>query len=198
MFRSALTTRLSLLLLTSGTCFTGCFPGDGAKQSDRSVNRAILFPSYDSTKEQDGLVGSVRRVKTETAKVETKEGQLVEGPLQLLEYDQPTVLRVTGLKILSYPGPDPLVGKEEYKYDSRGNITEMTLRDERGAIVSREAYSYEFDNVGNWTKMTTSLVLFESGQIKREPIESTYRTITYYFDDNIAKIVDSPTPTAPR
>ena len=74
----------------------------------------------------------------------------------------------------------------------------MTLRDDRGAIVTRESYSYEFDNVGNWTKMTTSLVLFENGQIKREPIESTCRTITYYFDDNIAKIVDSPSPSAAR
>lgn len=151
----------------------------------------------DSTKEQDGLVGSVRRVKTESAKVEFKDGQLVEGPLQLLEL---TTYAIKGNRIenVSYPSADPQIGKEEYKYDTRGNITEMTLRDDRGSIVSREAYSYEFDDVGNWTKMVTSLVLFENGQLKREPVENTYRTITYYFDDNIAKIVDSPDPVKPQ
>ena len=67
----------------------------------------------------------------------------------------------------------------------------MTVRDDRGAILSREAYSYEFDKFGNWTKMVTSLVVFENGELKREPIEVTYRTVTYYFDDTIAKIVES-------
>src|SRR5438045_36592 len=68
----------------------------------------------------------------------------------------------------------------------------MTVRDDRGAIVNREAYTYEFDKFGNWTKMVTSLVVFENGALKREPVEVTYRTLTYYFDDNIAKIVDEP------
>jgi len=88
-----------------------------------------------------------------------------------------------------------VVGKEEYKYDQRGNITEMTMRDDRGSIVNREAYSYEFDKFGNWTKMVTSLVVFENGELKREPIEVTYRTVTYYFDDTVAKIVEQPKTT---
>lgn len=147
----------------------------------------------DSTKEQDGLVGSVRRVKTESALVEVKDGELVEGPLQLIEL---TTYAIKGNRIenVSYPSADPQPGKQEYKYDTRGNMTEMTLRDDSGAIVSREAYSYEFDSVGNWTKMVTNLVLFENGRLKSEPIENTYRTITYYFDDNVAKIVDTPQP----
>jgi len=68
----------------------------------------------------------------------------------------------------------------------------MTVRDDRGSILSREAYTYEFDKVGNWTKMLTNLVVFENGELKREPIEVTYRTLTYYFDDAVAKIVDEP------
>ncbi len=68
----------------------------------------------------------------------------------------------------------------------------MTVRDDRGAILNREAYSYEFDRLGNWTKMVTSLVVFENGELKREPVEVTYRTVTYYFDDNVAKIVEEP------
>ncbi|HVF21900.1 MAG TPA: tetratricopeptide repeat protein, partial [Pyrinomonadaceae bacterium] len=145
----------------------------------------------DSTKEQDGLVGSVRRVKTETARIQVKEGRPVEGPPQLVEV---TTYGIKGHRIenTSYPVPGSLAGKEEYKYDEKGNITEMTLRDERGAIVSREAYSYEFDKFGNWTRMVTSLVVFENGELKREPVEVTYRTVTYYFDDNVAKAVEKP------
>jgi len=145
----------------------------------------------DSTKDQDGLVGSVRRVKTETAKIELKEGRSVEGLPQLVEI---TTYGIKGNRVenTSYPIESGPVGKEEYKYDERGNITEMTVRDDRGAIVSREAYSYEFDKVGNWTKMVTNLVVFENGELKREPIEVTYRTLTYYFDDTVAKIVEEP------
>jgi tetratricopeptide (TPR) repeat protein len=147
----------------------------------------------DSTKEQDGLFGSVRRVKTETAKIEIKDGRAVEGPAQLVEV---TTYGIKGNRVenTSYPTGGSLVGKEEYKYDKRGNITEMTLRDDRGAILSREAYSYEFDKFGNWTRMVTSLVVFENGELKHEPIEVTYRTVTYYFDDTVAKAVEEPVP----
>ena len=145
----------------------------------------------DSTKEQDGLLGSVRRVKTETAKIEFKDGRPVEGPPQLVEV---TTYGIKGdrLENTSYPLKGGLVGKEEYKYDERGNITEMTVRDNRDAILSREAYSYEFDKFGNWTKMVTSLLVFENGELKREPVEVTHRTLTYYYDDTVAKIVEQP------
>jgi hypothetical protein len=154
----------------------------------------------DSTKEQDGLVGSVRRVKTETAKIELKDGRPVEGLPQLVEI---TTYGIKGNRVenTSYPIEVGPVGKEEYKYDKQGNITEMTVRDDHGAIVSREAYSYELDKFGNWTKMVTSLVVFENGELKREPIGVTNRTITYYFDDTVAKIVEAPKveePTVPN
>ena len=151
----------------------------------------------DSTKEQDGLVGSVRRVKTETARIEFKDGQPVEGSPQLVEV---TTYGIKGNRIenTSYPIAGSLVGKEEYKYDKRGNIIEMTLRDDRGAILSREAYTYEFDKFGNWTRMVTSLVVFENGALKREPVEITYRTVTYYYDDSVAKAVEAvPKPEEP-
>ena len=156
-----------------------------------NVSTRAAITVLDSTKEQDGLTGSVRRVKTETARIELKDGRPVEGPPQLVEI---TTYGIKGNRIenTSYPIGGSLVGKEEYKSDDRGNITEMTVRDDRGAILSREAYSYEFDKFGNWTKMVTSLVVFENGELKREPTEVTYRTLTYYFDDSIAKIVDAP------
>jgi len=165
---------------------------------DISVSAAVstrpAISVLDSTKEQDGLLGSVRRVKTETAKIELKDGRPVEGPPQLVEI---TTYGIKGNRVenTSYPIAGSLVGKEEYKYDERGNITEMTVRDDRGSIVNREAYTYEFDKFGNWTRMVTNLVVFENGELKREPIEVTYRTVTYYFDDTVAKIVDEPKPT---
>jgi hypothetical protein len=136
----------------------------------------------------------VRRIKTETARIELKDGRPVEGPAQLIEI---TTYGIKGnrLENTSYPTGGAVAGKEEYKYDERGNITEMTVRDDRDSIVSREAYSYEFDKVGNWTKMVTNLVVFENGELKREPVEVTYRTVTYYFDDTVAKIVDEPKPS---
>lgn len=158
-----------------------------------SVTSRPAISVLDSTKEQDGLVGSVRRVKTETARIELKDGRSVEGPPQLVEV---TTYGIKGNRVenTSYPIADRLVGKEEYKYDERGNITEMTVRDDRGSIINREAYAYEFDKFGNWTKMITSLVVFENGELKREPVEVTYRTVTYYFDDTVAKIVEEPKP----
>jgi Tfp pilus assembly protein PilF len=163
------------------------------------VSNRPAITVLDSTKDQDGLVGSVRRVKTETAKIELKDGRAIEGLPQLVEI---TTYGIKGNRVenTSYPIEVGPVGKEEYKYDEHGNITEMTVRDDHGAIINREAYSYEFDKVGNWTKMTTSLVVFENGELKREPIEVTSRTITYYFDDTVAKIVEQPKeePKAPN
>lgn len=158
-----------------------------------NVPARLAITVLDSTKEQDGLLGSVRRVKTETARIELKDGHPVEGPAQLVEI---TTYGIKGNRVenTSYPIGGGLVGKEEYKYDDRGNITEMTVRDDHGSIVNREAYSYEFDKFGNWTKMVTSLVVFENGALKREPVEVTYRTVTYYFDDTVAKIVEEPKP----
>lgn len=162
-----------------------------------SVSTRAAITVLDSTKEQDGLLGSVRRVKTETARIELKDGRPVEGSPQLVEI---TTYGIKGnrLENTSYPIGGGLVGKEEYKYDERGNITEMTVRDDHGAILSREAYSYEFDKFGNWRKMVTNLVVFEDGELKREPVEVTYRTLTYYFDDSIAKIVDEPRIDEPK
>jgi Flp pilus assembly protein TadD len=179
--------RIVPAVLLLGPVLTFIAPVQAQNSVTASARPAISV--LDSTKEQDGLVGSVRRVKTETAKIEIKDGHAVEGTPQLVEI---TTYGIKGNRIenTSYPIPGSLVGKEEYKYDKRGNITEMTLRDERGAIINREAYTYEFDKFGNWTRMVTSLVVFENGELKREPVEVTYRTVTYYFDDSVAKVVE--------
>jgi len=199
MFRSFGKLDIPVLVAVLGLLFTA----KTSAQIQNTVGAGQPHPAIsvlDSTKEQDGLVGSVRRVKTESAKVEEQDGRPVEGARQLLEL---TTYGINGNRIenTSYPGRDSLIGKEEYKYDSRGNIIEMTLRDDQGTIVSKEGYSYEFDAFGNWTKMVTSLLVFENGQLKSEPVEVTYRTLTYYFNDSIAKIATAvkklPTPLEP-
>ena len=179
---------LLVLFLTLGTSVS-------AQNSVSTGQTRAAVTILDSNKEQDGFAGSVRRVTIQTAKLEVKQGRVVEGPLQLLEI---TTYGISGNRIdnISYPVADSLVGKEEYKYDNKGHIIEMTLRDNRGSIINREAYDYEFDRFGNWTKMVTSLLVFEAGEVKREAVEVTYRRLTYYFDDSIAKIVDVSLPLA--
>jgi protein TonB len=58
-----------------------------------------------------------------------------------------------------------------------------------GSLLSKETYKYEFDFLGNWNKMTTSVAVVDSRGITFEPTEVTYRSIMYYLDENMVKIV---------
>lgn len=143
-------------------------------------------------REQDGLTGPVRRVKTETAKIAVKNGKPVEGPRNVLEtttYDQKGN-RVDNAYFLSAGGT--LTGKEVYKYDERGNMVEMTLHNADGTLAAKEVYTYEFDALGNWTKMTTSVAVIEGGRVSFEPSEVTYRTISYYLDETVMAKMSQP------
>ncbi|HEV2763199.1 MAG TPA: hypothetical protein VGV38_09405, partial [Pyrinomonadaceae bacterium] len=143
-------------------------------------------------REQDGLVGPVRRVRTETAKVTVKDGKIIEGPRKVLEtatYD------IKGAKIDNQyflQAGGSLTGKEVYKYDDKGNITEMVLFNADGTLLSKETYAYEFDAVGNWTKMVTSVAVLEGGKVTYEPSEVTYRVIAYYLEEGtVAKLTQA-------
>lgn len=151
----------------------------------------------DTDRNRDGLLGPVRRIKTETAKLVSKAGKVVEGQRQVLEtaaYD------IKGAKVENayFPiaGVASLTGKESYKYDEKGNISEMTLYNPDGSLLGKEVYTYEYDFVGNWTKMTTSVAIIEGGKLSFEPTEVTYRLISYYLDENLAKMVTPPSSTA--
>jgi TonB family protein len=156
-------------------------------------------PAFFATndREQDGLVGPVRRVKTETAKIAVKGGKPAEGQRVLLEattYDMKGN-RVDNAYYLAAGGT--LTGKEVYKYDERGNMVEMTLHNADGSLLSKETYAYEFDAVGNWVKMTTSVAVIEAGRVTFEPSEVTYRTIAYYLDEGmLAKMSPPAAPAA--
>jgi protein TonB len=162
--------------------------------------KASLFSrlSVETDRDQDGLQGPVRRVRTETVKLSNKGGKIVEGQRAVLEvvaYD------IKGGKIENAYFPVPgaaLTGKEVYKYDDKGNIVEMTLLNADGSLLSKEVYTYEFDNFGNWTKMTTSVAVIEGGKLSYEPTEVTYRMISYYLDEaTLAKLSQPATGAQP-
>jgi TonB family protein len=117
----------------------------------------------------------------------SKGGKMTEGSRVVLEtatYD----MKGTKIDTAYFLGAGgSLTGKEVYKYDDRGNIVEMTLFNTDGSVLSKEKYDYEFDAMGNWTKMTTSVGIIENGQMSFEPSEVTYRIIAYYMEDATAK-----------
>ena len=154
-------------------------------------------PVSESDRSRDGLIGPVRRVRTEVAKLSTQDGKPIEGKhviLEIVAYD------VKGNKVENQYFPiagATLTGKEVYKYDEKGNISEMTLLNGDGTLLSKEIYKYEYDFAGNWNKMTTSVaVISDGGRIAFEPTEITYRSIMYYLDENMVKMA-TPGATPP-
>jgi periplasmic protein TonB len=187
--RTNLTPLLLVLLLSSAVSGAARAPLPHAAFGFRLAH-ALIAAATD--REQDGLAGPVRRVKTETAKITVKNGKPVEGPRNVLEtttYDQKGT-RVDNAYFLSAGGS--LTGKEVYKYDERGNMVEMTLHNADGTLAAKEVYTYEFDAVGNWTKMTTAVAVIEGGQVSFEPSEVTYRTISYYLDETVMAKMSQP------
>ena len=142
----------------------------------------------ETDRNRDGLVGPVRRVRTEVAKLSNETGKMQEGKhvvLEVVSYD------LKGNKVENQYFPIAganLTGKEVYKYDDKGNISEMTLLNADGSLLSKEVYKYEFDFAGNWNKMTTSVAVIEGGKMSFEPSEVTYRLIMYYLDENMMKM----------
>src|SRR5205823_4228177 len=59
--------------------------------------------------------------------------------------------------------------------------------------IGKEKYKYDYDSVGNWTRMTTTVAVVENGKLNFEPTEYTYRTIFYYLDEKMARMLE-PAP----
>lgn len=164
-------------------------------QAQDQVGYSVAPPLTSGSSKQDKLNGQVRRVRVETARVMVKEGKNIEAPRIVREI---TTYDPKGQKIdsVAYPSQDGTsAGKQQYQYDDKGNIIEMILRGKDGSILSKEKYNYEFDGLGNWKKMITFVAVYENGNIGYEPVEITYRTITYYFGQGIAMLVNAPVPT---
>lgn len=153
-------------------------------------------PAVESDRSRDGLIGPVRRVRTEVAKLVNTDGRQSEAKHVLVEiaaYD----IRGTKTENQYFPiAGATLTGKEVYKYDEKGNISEMTMLNSDGSLLSKEIYNYEFDFLGNWNKMTTSVAVVDARGVTFEPTEVTYRSIMYYLDENMVKMV-TPGAAAP-
>src|SRR5215510_3378265 len=164
----------------------------------KAGNAPAVSPAVESDRSRDGLTGPVRRVRTEVAKLSTADGKQAEGKHTLVEvvaYD------IKGNKIENQYFPiagATLTGKEVYKYDEKGNISEMTMLNADGTLLSKEIYKYEFDFAGNWNKMTTSVAVVDSRGINFEPTEVTYRSIMYYLDENMVRMVTPGAATTPQ
>ena len=154
-------------------------------------------PVAETDRVRDGLVGPVRRVRTAVSKLSTESGKSVEGKesvIEIVAYD------VKGTKVENQYFPiagSTLTGKEVYKYDDKGNISEMTLLNQDGSLLGKEIYKYEFDFVGNWNKMTTSVAVIEGGKMSFEPTEVTHRSIMYYLDEKMMKMAQPAVAPSP-
>src|SRR5215212_1119903 len=188
--------RTSLALLSAVFVYAASAQASAAAPVPLLVARRAHASAAASDRDQDGLAGPVRRVKTETAKIAVKNGKPVEGARAVLEtttYDQKGN-RVDNAYFLEAGGT--LTGKEVYKYDDKGKIVEMTLHNADGSLLAKEVYAYEFDAVGNWVKMTTSVAMIEGGKVSFEPSEVTYRSISYFLDEGMLAKMSQPAPAS--
>jgi len=183
-----------LLFVVSSLALSGAIAQGQTNLSAKANNlRPATSGGEDSDRVRDGLRGPVRRIRTEVVKVMMVDGKLADNGkralLETSEYD------LKGAKIQNqyFPvsGSTP-TGRETYKYDDKGNISEMTLMGTDGSLISKETYNYDYDSLGNWVKMTSSVAVVENGRISFEPSEVTYRTIFYYLDASMTRILEGP------
>ncbi len=190
-----------IVMLTLSALALSALTATALGQSNLTAKANALQPApsiagVESDRLRDGLAGPVRRVRTEVAKLTNQSGKTLEGKHTILEvvaYD------IKGSKTENQYFPIAganLTGKEVYKYDAKGNISEMTLVNEDGSLMSKELYKYEFDFAGNWNRMTTSVAVIEGGRVAFEPTEITYRSIMYYLDENMMKMAQPTTDGA--
>src|SRR5262245_12705553 len=187
-----------LCLITLGLMVSSAAATAQSNLTAKAGNAPAAGPAVESDRSRDGLIGPVRRVRTEVAKLSTADGRSAEGKhavVEIVAYD------IKGNKIENQYftiAAATLTGKEVYKYDEKGNISEMTLLNPDGTLLSKETYKYEFDFAGNWNKMTTSVAVVDSRGITFEPTEVTYRSIMYYLDENMVRMVTPGAATTPQ
>jgi protein TonB len=187
-----------LCLITLGLMVSSAAAFAQSNLTAKAGSAPTAGPAVESDRSRDGLIGPVRRVRTEVAKLLTADGRPAEGKhavVEIVAYD------IKGNKIENQYFPiagATLTGKEVYKYDEKGNISEMILLNPDGTLLSKEIYKYEFDFAGNWNKMTTSVAVVDSRGITFEPTEVTYRSIMYYLDENMVKMVTPGAATTPQ
>jgi TonB family protein len=187
-----------LLFLVSSLALSSVIANGQANLNAKANNfQPATSGNEESDRTRDGLRGPVRRVRTEVVKVSLVDGKLADNGkpvlLEMAEYD----LKGAKTQNQYFPvGGSTPTGRETYKYDDKGNISEMTLMGADGSLISKETYKYDYDSLGNWVKMTSSVAVVENGRISFEPTEVTRRTIFYYLDAAMTKMLEAPVSAA--
>lgn len=81
---------------------------------------------------------------------------------------------------VTYDARDSPTKRFTYSYDETGHLRERLEYKEREGVASRRQQDFVFDSTGNWIKSTTSVLRKKAGKQYFEPVEVSYRTITYY------------------
>jgi len=74
--------------------------------------------------------------------------------------------------------------KHRYAYDTNGYRSEETHYRGDGVLAWKDAYTYEFDSVGNWTRKTIQRWVDKNGKLEAEPLYIITRAITYAESPN--------------
>jgi len=84
---------------------------------------------------------------------------------------------------LRYGSEHQFEGKSVFEYDERGNTTEETEYDSKGAILRKVVSTLQYDSNGNWIQKKSKVVinpLNNDGKPTWRPEYSADRTITYH------------------
>lgn len=109
----------------------------------------------------------------------------VEGSIVTIE----TVTFTGNVRRRRLSGADGTFGSDvEEKLDERGNVVDRKIFMASGQVFQHFAYTYVFDETGNWVKRTETVV---SPSIKRRMNRSKYSEVTtreiLYYDDKPTK-----------
>jgi TonB family protein len=141
------------------------------------------------TRGSDGRIAEVTKFDSKGLRKSRTVYKYLEkdNKVQLTDYDSEDVLSGTETQV--YDSVGHLVEDDFYnpagsrrtatadKYDDKGNIIEETIFNLNGYV--RFHYAYEFDSNQNWIKRTTLHLVNNSGTLAYEPVDVTYRTISY-------------------
>lgn len=153
---------------------------------------ACILPSFTAQAqtdwERDGLIGPVRRIRTELAS--RSGGSASESPRALYSVE---VFDQNGRKKQMILYPTKTNPAEQFQqslsFNDRGDLSEVELQEPGGSsVVERRRFTYEYDPVGNWVQRTMSIRKGPQGEFL--PAEVTYRLVIYYLTKELAKAIN--------
>lgn len=103
------------------------------------------------------------------------DGELKLEGKWVSKYDE----RGNRIEYVRFNGCCSLNHREIADHDDKGNIIEYAYYNSDMSLRSKTNYVYEYDQIGNWVKKTTSVWIKKGDNGFFEPREVSYRQITY-------------------